>query len=180
MRLRAFAVTLVLVVAGSLAACGSDTAQSTPTTAGNTEAERSERLIGYQLKRLDQLLESTFDRLLGDAGLTRRQWQTLNTLAAGPRGHDELIDALRPFWEVNNENLTELTDDLIGRGWIHAQPDGTVALTSAGRSVHTAAGTEVARIRDIAARGISQDDFTLMMDVLRRMIANLDADADHR
>ena len=39
--------------------------------------------IGWWLKELDRLLESSFEQVLAADGLTRRQWQALNA-AAGP------------------------------------------------------------------------------------------------
>ncbi|MFF2555228.1 MarR family transcriptional regulator [Nocardia sp. NPDC058058] len=183
MRLRVLVITLSLMAAASLAAaCGSGSQESTPattTTTGGPDGGQ-DRMIGYRLKRLDQLIESTFDRLLGTAGLTRRQWQTLNTLTRGPQSRDQLIDALRPFWEVNNENLNDLTDDLVGRGWAQRQPDGTLTLTAAGTAATATAEREVGTIRDIVAKDIGQDEFSLMMDVLQRMTHNLEADAESR
>ncbi|MEV0298451.1 MarR family transcriptional regulator [Nocardia sp. NPDC050710] len=183
MRLPALAATLLLIATAPLAACSSDGRDSTHTTSAATEGtgdNSQERMIGYRLKRLDQLIEATFDRLLGNAGLTRRQWQTMNVLSGAPRSDAELVDALRPFWEVNNESLTELTNDLVSRGWVRSSPDGMLTLTSEGSSAHAAADQEVGRIRQIVAKGVSQDEFSLMMDVLQRMTANLEADATGR
>ncbi|WP_245649448.1 winged helix DNA-binding protein [Nocardia shimofusensis] len=166
-------VVLLLVVAAALlplAACGGsadepDRQASTPTG--------EHRMIGYQVKRLDQLIESTFDRLLGDAGITRRQWQTLNTLSAGPADEAQLTDALRPFWEVNDESLEELIRDLTGRGWV-VEYTGRYSLTDAGRAAHAAAEESVGRIRELSAAGVGEEEFGQMMDVLGRIIDNLE------
>ncbi|NUP25424.1 MAG: MarR family transcriptional regulator [Nocardia sp.] len=149
-----------------LTACGEPAAEPAP--------GGEQRLIGYQVKRLDQLIELTFDRLVTDAGLTRRQWQTLNTLATGPAGDAELTDALRPFWEVDDENLGEMVTDLTARGWITRGADGRYALTETGRTVHATAADSVGRIRELSADGVSEQEFGQMMDVMARIIGNLE------
>ena len=57
----------------------------------------SQRPIGYWLKHLDRLIETTFSRTLAGQGLTRRHWQVLNTLAHGPASPADLTKALNPF-----------------------------------------------------------------------------------
>ncbi|TLF76007.1 MarR family winged helix-turn-helix transcriptional regulator [Nocardia cyriacigeorgica] len=131
-------------------------------------------MIGYRLKRLDQLIETTFDRLLGDAAMNRREWQTLNTMSRGPVDEAQLIDALRPFWEGNGENVSDVIAGLVARGWIHRDADGRYALTPAGQSAHTAAMAEVSGLRERMTVGISAEEFAQMMDVLRRMTVNLE------
>ncbi|MEU6561433.1 MarR family winged helix-turn-helix transcriptional regulator [Nocardia nova] len=180
MKIRAMlAVFAFLAVAGLASACGSGDGAESPripsTTAGGPPDNREDQVIGYRLKRVDQLIESTFDRLLGNAGINRRQWQTLNILSRGPQPQVQLADALRPFWEVNNESVAEVVDSLTEHGWARVRPDGIVVLTDEGATAHAAAQREVAKIRDLVAQGISQDEFTQTMDVLRRMTVNLEA-----
>lgn len=159
--------TLVVV----LAACGSGSAGRPDQPAAAPSGEQ--RLVGYQVKRLDQLIESTFDRLLGDAGITRRQWQTLNTISGGPVDNAQLVDALRPFWEVNDEDVDAVIADLTGRGWI-VENEGRYSLTDAGRAAHAAAEESVGRIRELSATGVTEEEFGRMMDVLGRIIDNLE------
>ncbi|MEV6134726.1 MarR family transcriptional regulator [Nocardia sp. NPDC051990] len=131
-------------------------------------------MIGFQLKRLDQLIESTFDRLLTEAGLTRRQWQTLNVISRNPADAAQLTDALRPFWDVNRENVDEVVAELTARAWVERGPDSRYVLTPAGRTAHGEAAKSVDRIRDLSATGISPEGFATMMDVMGRMIENLE------
>ncbi|MBF6513209.1 winged helix DNA-binding protein [Nocardia cyriacigeorgica] len=131
-------------------------------------------MIGYRLKRLDQLIEITFDRLLGNAGMNRREWRTLNTISLGPADEAHLTDALRPFWEGNGESVSDVIAGLAARGWTHRDAEGRYALTPAGRSAHTAAMTEVSGLRERMTAGISAEEFSRMMDVLQRMTVNLE------
>lgn len=163
------AATLLLVPLA--AACGEpavDPAPAEPAPAGEN------RLIGYQVKRLDQLIDLTFDRLVADAGLSRREWQTLNALAAGPAGDAALTDALRPFWEVGQEDPREVIAALAERGWVGRDSGGRYVLTETGRTARAAAADSVGRIRDLAATGVSDQEFTQMMDVMARIIGNLE------
>ncbi|MGW5310325.1 MarR family winged helix-turn-helix transcriptional regulator [Nocardia thailandica] len=136
------------------------------------------RMIGYQIKRLDQLVEETFDRAVGETGLTRRQWQLLTALGAGPRTEAELTDALRPFWEVNAEPVRVAIEDVIARGWAVEQGDRT-ALTEAGSAAHAGAADAVHAVRTRMTEGVSADEFVAFTAVLARLIANLEAGANH-
>lgn len=164
------AATLLLIPLA--AACGepaaAEPAPVEPAPAGEN------RLIGHQVKRLDQLIELAFDRRLSEAGLSRREWQTLNTLAAGPAGATELTDALRPFWVVENEDPHEVVAALSERGWVSQDTEGRFVLTEAGRTIRMAAADSVARIRDLSSAGVSDQEFTQMMDVMARIIDNLE------
>ncbi|WP_037175535.1 MarR family winged helix-turn-helix transcriptional regulator [Rhodococcus sp. UNC363MFTsu5.1] len=132
------------------------------------------RMIGFQLKRLDQLIETTLDRSLDETGLSRREWQTLNTISRGPADDAHLVEALRPFWEVNGENVAEVVTDLTERGWVGRGPDNRIALTGSGSAAHAAAAEKVGSVRDLSVAGIRPEDYATMMDVLQRMIANLE------
>lgn len=168
--------TLLLGAATALliplaAACGDPSADPTPV---EPAPAGEHRLIGYQVKRLDQLIDLTFDRLIAEAGLSRRDWQTLNALAGGPAGDAELTDALRPFWEVEKEDPRDVVATLTERGWVGRDGDGRYTLTEAGRTARATAADSVGRIRDLSAEGVSEQEFTQMMDVMARIIGNLE------
>ncbi len=133
-------------------------------------AER--RLIGYQVKRLDQLIEATFGRAIDTAGMSRREWQTLNTLVADPGA--DLVDALRPFWETTDDSVATVTDALIARGWL-TRDGHRFTVTAEGRAAHEAAGAAVAAIRRHMVHGISESEFAVLTGVLDTMITNLES-----
>ncbi|WP_327110237.1 MarR family transcriptional regulator [Nocardia sp. NBC_01730] len=174
MNLRTLLLGVAIMITMPLAACGGQSNESAQPKAATGADAADNRLIGYQVKRLDQLIELTFDRLISETGLTRRQWQTLNTIGRGAVDDAQLVDALRPFWEANKENVDEVVADLAVRGWVERGPDGKYALTAAGRTAHAAAAETVGRIRELSAAGISDQEFAQMMDVMRRIIANLE------
>ncbi|MFE3444543.1 MarR family winged helix-turn-helix transcriptional regulator [Nocardia sp. NPDC059180] len=161
---------------GSTSGSGPTSTPSPSPTSTSTSGSGSDqdRTIGFRLKRLDQLIETTFDRLLGNAGVNRREWQTLNVIRRGPTDEAQLTDALRPFWEGNGEKVSDVIDSLSARGWIHRDVDGRYTLTATGRDAHAAAATEVGGLRDLVSAGVSAAEFTQMMDVLQRMTVNLE------
>ncbi|MBE1566432.1 DNA-binding MarR family transcriptional regulator [Nonomuraea africana] len=132
------------------------------------------RMIGYRLKRLDRLIDDTFDRLLADTGLSRRQWQVLNTLSRTACDDEQLDEALRPFWDGGAETVADVVDELGRRGWL-ADDGGRHALTEAGRTAHAAAGDRVAGIRALMSEGVTAEEFQATMEVLQRMADNLAA-----
>ncbi|WP_344583149.1 MarR family transcriptional regulator [Nonomuraea roseoviolacea] len=119
------------------------------------------KMIGYWIKHLDELFEGTLDGTLGAEGVSRREWQVLNVLAAG----DDPSAQLTPFSGVDDAR-----ESLAARGWA----DGA-GLTEEGRRAHTALAEQVGRIRRRAAEGVSREEYAATIDVLRRMAANLEA-----
>jgi DNA-binding MarR family transcriptional regulator len=132
------------------------------------------RPIGYWLKHLDGLIESSFDRELAAHGLTRRHWQLLNTIAAAPASVGKLEEALGLFIRNEPGKLEDLVEDLTGRVWVGIDGDGRVELTAEGRLAHAAVKQDVQQIRGRLAAGISDSDYLTTVATLGRMVANLE------
>ncbi|MEV0332554.1 MarR family transcriptional regulator [Nocardia sp. NPDC050717] len=130
------------------------------------------RLIGYQVKRLDQLIEATFDGAIDTAGMSRREWQTLNTLVGDPGA--DLVDALRPFWETTDDSVGAVTDALIAHGWL-TREGHRYAVTAEGRAAHETARHAVRAIRRRMVHGIDEREFAVLTGTLDTMIANLES-----
>jgi DNA-binding MarR family transcriptional regulator len=128
--------------------------------------------IGYWLKHLDRLIDTSLDRCLGP-DLTRRHWQVLNLLAQQPARPAELRSRLAPFLLDEPEAETAVTAELIGRGWVSDQ-DGLLRLTETGREAHAVILADVSRARRKTVQGISDEEYRATLDVLRRMAANLE------
>ncbi|MFB9832252.1 MarR family winged helix-turn-helix transcriptional regulator [Actinoallomurus acaciae] len=133
--------------------------------------EPTDRPIGYWLKHLDGLIESTFDRALAGYALSRRHWQVMNALRdAPPTG---LRDALRPFWGEGVITLEEVVGDLAGRGWV-TEDDGRYALTERGLAAHAAVAERVGETRRAVLDGLTEQDYVDTVRTLSRMAANLE------
>ncbi|HEY6684762.1 MAG TPA: MarR family transcriptional regulator [Propionibacteriaceae bacterium] len=135
----------------------------------------SERPIGYWLKKLDRLIDAQFERQLGEAGLSRRQWQLLNLLDDGPRSVPDLQTELEPWQDAAGE-LSDALSGLVTRGWADSQ-DNIVTLTQTGQAQSGLIKAKVAEIRQALMIGISGEEYQATIDVLARMAANLESDS---
>ncbi|WP_350279854.1 MarR family transcriptional regulator [Kribbella sp. HUAS MG21] len=120
--------------------------------------------IGWWLKEVDRRLEASFERLLADDGLTRRQWQALNVAAR----QTPIAAALAPFLSGDTAELAAVVDPLVERGWLAGDK-----LTADGERALQALTTKVQAQRRGVTRGITEDEYQATVDVLRRMAANL-------
>ncbi|WP_410587501.1 MarR family winged helix-turn-helix transcriptional regulator [Amycolatopsis sp. lyj-23] len=126
--------------------------------------------LGWWLRHLHELLESSMARALDAQSLTRRHWQVLNTIALGAHTPEEVDAAMAPF--VTGEgSMAPKVADLRARGWVAA--DGT--LTADGREAHTRVEAQIKQFRAKAVEGISDDDYRTTIRTLERCAANLEA-----
>jgi DNA-binding MarR family transcriptional regulator len=134
--------------------------------------------IGWWLKEVDRLLEESFEQLLADDGLTRRQWQALNAAARRTPSRrtsrvatddaPTIAAALAPFLSGDPAEVAAVTDPLVKRGWLAAD-----ALTADGERALQALTTKVQAQRRRVTANISEAEYAATVDVLRRMAANL-------
>jgi hypothetical protein len=131
------------------------------------------RPIGFWLKLVDRLLDEGFDGLLGGVELTRRHWQALTALQAGPTTVQELDTRLAPFLDDRAPTTRPVLDDLADRGWATWTADGRAASTAAGAAAHTDLLAQVSAHRRRVTEGVTADEYRAAVAVLERMAANL-------
>ncbi len=136
-------------------------------------ASTDRRPIGFWLKLVDRLLDEGFDRLLGGAGLTRRHWQTLTALQAGPATVQELDTSLAPFLDDQEPTTRPVLNDLVARGWAAWTADDQAASTPAGAAGHGELLAAVSAHRQRVAEGVTAEEYRATVAVLQRMAANL-------
>jgi hypothetical protein len=140
----------------------------------------ADRPIGYWLKKLNNLTDAEFERQLGDASLSRRQWQVLNLIEDGPRSVPELESELEPFLRDALQDLAEAQDlgealsGLVTRGWAELM-DNIVRLTETGQAQFGLLKARVAELRQALTAGISAEEYQATIDVLSRMTENLES-----
>jgi DNA-binding MarR family transcriptional regulator len=140
----------------------------------------ADRPIGYWLKKLNNLIDAEFERQLGEASLSRRQWQVLNLIEDGPRSVPELESELEPFLRDALQDLAEAQDlegalsGLVTRGWAESM-DNIVSLTETGQAQFGLLKARVAELRQALTAGISAEEYQATIDVLARMAANLES-----
>ncbi|WP_328613210.1 MarR family winged helix-turn-helix transcriptional regulator [Amycolatopsis sp. NBC_00355] len=121
--------------------------------------------LGWWLRHVHELLESSMARALEPESLTRRQWQVLNTIALGARTPAEIDVALAPFGSTSAQ-LGELRE----RGWVAE----TGELTGEGREAHARVEARVEEFRTSVTEGVSDDDYRTTIRTLERCAANLE------
>ena len=126
--------------------------------------------LGWWLRHLHELLESSMTQVLASESLTRRHWQVLNTIALGARTPEEVDSAMAPF-VADEGSMSPKVADLRARGWV----TGDGALTGAGREAHERVEERVKGFRARAIEGISDDDYRTTLRTLERCAANLEA-----
>src|SRR5438067_2170858 len=87
--------------------------------------------LGWWLRHVHELLESSMAQALGAESLSRRHWQVLNTIALGARTPEDVDAALAPFAATEGSMAAKVAD-LRTRGWVAENGD----LTEAGREAH--------------------------------------------
>lgn len=128
--------------------------------------------IGQHLRRTDEVLTAHLGQALADQGLTRFSWQVLNFLVRGGTvAQPAIAESLRSF--LDGDALAAVVDDLRRRGWVGGGSDA-LALTSAGQAAYAGAAREVAAVRERSMRGISEEEYLLVIATLERMVHNLE------
>ncbi|WP_345421668.1 MarR family transcriptional regulator [Pseudonocardia xishanensis] len=131
----------------------------------------ADKPIGWWLRRVDGLIESSMDRVLADEGIGRRHWQALNAIAGGADTAAALDAALAPF-AGSGPAARLVLDQLLARHWVQ-QAAGRITVTPTGSA---ARGRLVVAIRDYRARiteGVSEADYRTTVETLQRIARNL-------
>ena len=127
--------------------------------------------LGWWLRHVHELLESSMAQALETESLTRRHWQVLNTIALGVHTPEEVDAQLAPFVTTEGSTVTKVAD-LRARGWI---TEGELALTETGREAHARVEERIKAFRVSSMDGISDDDYRTTLRTLERCAANLEA-----
>jgi hypothetical protein len=122
--------------------------------------------LGWWLRHVHELLESSMARALDAESLSRRHWQVLNTIALGARTPEEVDAAMAPFGSTTSQ-----VADLRGRGWVAE----TGELTAEGRAAHARIEARVTAFRASVTDGVSDEDYRTTIRTLERCAANLEA-----
>ncbi|MBG6084911.1 MarR family winged helix-turn-helix transcriptional regulator [Zhihengliuella flava] len=138
--------------------------------------DTTDRPLGYWLKLVDSLISQQFALTLEEHGVTRLQWQLLNTLAKKPATHDELTHALAPFLAPTPDDepatLDEHLAELVESGWI-VSDGGVLSLTAQGSTGWEKLDELVAQMRESSSANISSEEYATTVASLRKMAQNL-------
>jgi hypothetical protein len=138
---------------------------------GPTCDHSGDKPIGWWLKHVDGLIESSLDRVLAGEGIGRRHWQALNAIAGGAESTEAVDEALAPF-RGSGPALRVVLDQLRSMHWTQ-EVEGRLTLTPTGSA---ARGRLIVAVRDSRARiseGVDEQDYRTTLAVLQRMARNL-------
>lgn len=135
-----------------------------------------QRPIGYWLKRADELLTRRSNQILHDHGFTRFHWQTLNILyEKGSTSFDDIFAILSAF--VTVDQLNDILALFSRSGWLLMEKDDsttTLTLTEAGKAQHATIFQLQSEVRRQSMQGISNEEYAMVVDVLQRLVHNLE------
>lgn len=133
--------------------------------------------IGLLLTGLDAKLTGYVDRTLKERhGMSRHQWQILNTVHDTPGTEARVIgEGGRVFYD--EERFTELVGELTTCGWVSADDSGgplRLTLTAEGLDVYRQARRTQSQTRERLTEGMTQEDYAAVIHGLERMVANIE------
>ena len=132
--------------------------------------------IGYWLKHADEVITRHVDLVLSDNGFTRSRWQVLNIVyQAGIITRSSVSDTMQTF--IEPRQLEEIIEGFVEEGWLVKFGEGDAAqltLTDAGKVRRETVFELQSEVRRRAMQGISEQEYATVIDVLQRMVKNLE------
>ncbi|MCW2810099.1 MAG: hypothetical protein JWP61_557 [Friedmanniella sp.] len=129
--------------------------------------------VDYWLKLVDALINRRFAELLDEHGLTRRQWEMLRMLTAGPASPEVLDEALSPFLgRPSSPSSVDQLGELVDSGWV--SPAGEeYGVTDFGQQCFDRISAAVERSDAAITAGLDPGDLDTTVAVLQQMARNL-------
>ncbi|MCG3158980.1 MAG: hypothetical protein DKINENOH_05628 [bacterium] len=133
--------------------------------------------IGYWLKQADNLLTEQINKAHATHGVSRFDWQVLNTLKdVGSASRERMFETLQTF--VDRSHFNGILTSLVERGWIEPRkgPQSGVEefqLTEQGERQHEVLFATQKEVRQRAMQGISEAEYATVIRVLQQIVNNL-------
>lgn len=130
--------------------------------------------IGYWIKKADEALTNGINKIQSAFGITRTDWQILNSLKNGNGiSKDEIISAMHPFAEraVIEKVLTQFKDKLL-----LDEQDSKLRLTQKGFEVHRQCFERQMIFRKRSMKGISELEYKTSYLTLKRLVDNIETE----
>ena len=132
--------------------------------------------IGYWLKHADEVITQHVNQVLQDQGFTRSRWQVLNILyETGTTTRSNVLEIMKTF--IDADQLDEILNSIVQAGWLLKRGDSDVTelvLTNSGKAEREAIFQLQSEVRRRTMQGISDQEYTIVLDVLQRMVNNLE------
>ena len=119
--------------------------------------------------------------MLSESGFTRSRWQVLNIVyQAGTIARSGVFDTMQAFIDIRQ--LDESIEGFVEAGWLvkHGEGDGAqLTLTDAGKAKRESIFELQSEVRRRAVKGITEREYATVIDVLERMVRNLEVGKEH-
>ena len=137
--------------------------------------------IGYWLKHADNVITEHIDRVLSENGFTRSRWQVLNIVyQADTITRSGILDTMQIF--IDARQLDEIIEAFVEQGWLVKQGEeegAQLTLTEAGKAKRETIFKLQSEVRRRAMQGITEREYATVIDVLERMVSNLERGNEH-
>ena len=137
--------------------------------------------IGYWLKHADNVITEHIDRVLSENGFTRSRWQVLNIVyQAGTITSNDVFDTMQTF--IDAPQLDKIIEEFVEEGWLvkHGEEEGAqLTLTEAGKAQRETIFELQSEVRRRTMQGITEGEYATVIDVLERMVSNLERGKEH-
>lgn len=125
--------------------------------------------LAHWLALTEGLLAARVAESLEEHGLTRSQWQLLNTLTVAPQSGAELEGG---FEEEHRTAVAGQIEELVESRWVTVEGD-LYTLTPTGRTAGARVGEAVEALRAEATADVPREQIDDAVRVLRRIARNL-------
>jgi len=137
--------------------------------------------IGYWLKHADNVITEHIDRVLSENGFTRSRWQVLNIVyQADTITRSGILDTMQIF--IDARQLDEIIEAFVEQRWLVKQGEeegAQLTLTEAGKAKRETIFKLQSKVRRRAMQGITEREYATVIDVLERMVSNLERGKEH-
>lgn len=126
--------------------------------------------IGYYLKKVDNLLTDGINKIHAENGLTRTDWQILNTInGSGNMDRQAISGLLSEF--ANNETINNAISELITNGLVSGNKE--LKLTDKGKEVFRTCLQKQTSFRQKSMQNLTEQEYLQLIATLEKIMDNL-------
>ncbi len=156
-----------------------NTTDQAPANPAATDDMLATQPVGYW----SGLAHATVTRHLRDAmariDVTQPQYWVLNRVNGGPAApsREEVVAQLTHLADGPHE-IARVVDQLLHREWLGIDDDQRLHLTDAGEAARVRLRELATEVRAVVHKGISDEEYVAALQVLRKMVANVESDGN--
>ncbi|CAM3174894.1 MarR family transcriptional regulator [Stackebrandtia soli] len=151
-----------------------DQAPADPAVADDALASQP---VGYWSGLAHSVVTAYLRDAMARIDVTQPQYWVLNRVNAGdvPPTRHEVVAQLTPLADGPHE-ISRVVDQLLHRGWLTVDAEERLRLSDSGQAARARLRALATDLRATVHAGISDVEYVAALKVLRRMVANVEAD----